>query len=283
MIRAMSLLAALATPGIASAQMSQDECEQAWLRAVGIAFSIVPYFLTSDSMRENQREAEATKTRATDTGWCRLDADQPALRGADFAVLEWRADGIDGFINDDKLPTRFEAQIIGLEVDGEMRPDISLRFAARRVPNDGLLVFDQIVLSTADETDVVATAILGGAFLHDVANAQISLGGMHLTSLSATAYTSRDFNMLFLPELAGFDVADAISALTFQQLDRRSRRELLSFSNGFPGVTGTLQVDFRSERGLGAMQWGLAQTREGAEAVAFALSGATVAVDWQPR
>lgn len=283
MIRLALLLAVMAAPVMAAPRMSQDDCTQGWRKLIDISFGAIPDFILGDEDAVAQTLKDEVRSTITGAGWCRLDMDQPLLADAAFDSFEWRADGIAGFIDADELPLRFEGRVNGLQIENGISSDYSLGFVLQRVPDQGILLIESIKLTTPDDREVVATGTLGGAFFHNVANMQMSLGGLHLTALSLNAEVTPALIRDILPELHDLDMADAISELSFAQLDRKSRSAWLAFGGDLPDARGELSLDFRSERGLGFGQIGMSQTLEGAKAVGFALSGAQVNVDWQPK
>jgi len=283
MIRLALLVAMTATPAAAAPRMSQADCTQAWRKLISISVGAMPDFIGDAQSTGVQQLKDDVKSSVTGTGWCRLDMDQAALPDAEFDSFEWRADGIAGFIGADALPTRFEARIDGLQIERGISSDYNLAFALQRVPDQGILLIESIKLTTPEDREVVATGTIGGAFFNSIGNMQLSLGGLHLTALSLNAEVTPQLITDILPELRDLDMADTISELSFAQLDRSSRTAWLDFGGDMPTPQGELQVDFRSERGLGIGQFGMSQTLEGAEAVAFALSGVQVTVDWKPK
>ncbi|MFG5383356.1 hypothetical protein [Yoonia sp. R2-816] len=281
MIRLAAFLSLIAAPLSADPFMTQDQCDGAWQRSVALTFGAIPSRWTSDALKAEREAAEGVTSELTADGWCAIVAQGKGLEDANFARLAWRAKDIDGFIDSNGVPSRVEVQFWGVRL--EQAVDYEIFVAVQHVPDEGQLVIDNLMITSTDDANITASGVIGGAFFRDIGMAGMSLGGLHLDRLSVVADVTPDLVADLAPDLTGPMLKKAISQLSFIQMDQASQREVIHFADDLPELRGTLRFDFRSERGLGMMQFGMAQSREGADAVAFALSGATVAVDWQPR
>lgn len=286
MIRALAVVFALCATSAAAdvPRMVQSQCDGAWARLVDISYGAVPGFLQTETSRAEKEQMYDVISTVTGDGWCAISGAQAAFADetSGFKTFQWRATEIDSFVTSDLLPTRFDGRFIGL-VDPQLQ-DHDLDFIALRAPEDGLLILRDATLTAPDGGIVRLNAVLGGAYIRNVANLQTSLGGLHLRELALTADLTSGTIQTLAPELIDLDMADHISALSFAQLDQKSRRHLLDFERALPDAQGRLLIRLQSERGLGVMQFGMATTQEdGPKALSFALSGVTTTVDWQPE
>ena len=281
MIRLAAILGLVASQAAADPVMTQAQCDGAWARGVGLIFGMLPDRLNSLETSQERRKAEAVRSTRTSDGWCRIDAGPAGLDDPGFASVAWRATEIDRFIHGNGVPSRVEARFAGVTL--EQGRDYDVVIGVQHEPDQGLLLVDTLRVIPPKGDGITATAVIGGAYFRDIGQAGMSLGGLHLDRLQAVADVSPMLVADLIPELTGAELIEAMSGLGAAQIDRGSRRAVDRFAGDLPTADGQLQVDLRSDRGIGFMQIAMAQTREGAEAVAFALSGASISVDWQPR
>ena len=202
--------------------------------------------------------------------------------GIDFEEVRWRADRLDDFANGRGLPSGLQLRLTG----GDAGPSDAISYIAltlRHLPDEGLLFVEQLDPGHPNDRPIAVTAVLGGAYFRDIGSAMMAAGGLNLQKLSATVETTPELMTEFAPDLTTSMLESAILGLSFGQLDRVDRRAASDFAAALPDATGLLVVELTSERGLGMIQIGMAGTKEGAEVVSFALSGATVGVGWTPK
>lgn len=284
MIRITTLMTVLAGPVSADMRVTQAVCEDSWTRVVELVFAPMPDFFAADDADEQQAALEAVNVSMTPDGWCLIKPEtEPALADVDLQEASWRADGLEAFINDTGLPSRLEMRLLGTAATTENTAVSYVSVAVQHVPDQGLLLIERLDLGQRTDTPIALTAVVGGAYFRDIGSAMMSFGGLNLQQMAATVDVTPALIAELAPELTAALLETSISDLSFAQLDRPDRRAVLDFAGALPDATGKLTVDFASERGFGFIQLGLAQSREGAEAVSFALSGATVGVDWTPE
>lgn len=284
MIRLVVFLAVLATPVAADMRVTQTTCQDSWLRVVELAFDFVPDTFASEDEDEQRSALEEVGVSMTPDGWCLIQpAAEAALSGTDLQEVSWRADGLEMFINDTGLPRRFELRLQGPGASTGNSAFSYVHLALQHVPDEGLLLVQRLDLGHRNDTPIALTAVIGGAYYRDIGSAMMSFGGMTIHQMAATVDVTPALIAELAPDLTTRLLENIVQGLSFAQLDRPDRREVLDFAADLPDATGTLTVDYASERGFGLIQLGVAQTKEGAEAVSFALSGARVGVDWNPE
>lgn len=279
MIRLALLLVVLAGPALADMRMTRAQCTQSWARAAELVFAPSPDVAMSELVAERIREMKRVRVTTTPDGWCQiLPQNEPALSISDLDEIEWRADGLDGFIEGGGLPSRFALRLTGAVFDDRSQ----LNLVVQHIPDDGVILIERLELRTSDQATIAVTAFIDGASFRDVGTAISGLGGLGLKRLDLTADVTPVMIATHVPDLNADLLKSSISLLNFGQLDRPDRTALFAFADDLSDATGVLKLDFASDRGLSIARLIVAQFREPAEAVSSALSGATVQLDWRP-
>lgn len=283
MIRIAALMAVLATPVAADMRVTQAECTGSWIRALTLVFGAIPDALAQENVALQEEAFAAIKVSRTNDGWCQVDPGPfGALLATDLEDVRWRADDLGAFVNDTGLPRRFQLRLTG----GASGPSDLISYISltlQHLPDEGLLLIEDLDLGHPNDTPIAVSAVFGGAYFDDIGSALLSIGGLNLQQLEATVAVTPELIAELAPDLTAGWLESSVAAMSFEQLDRQDRRAVLDFANALPDATGDLAMEFVSERGLGLIQVGMAQSREDAEIVSFLLSGATVGVDWQPE
>lgn len=284
-MRLATLLAVLAEPVAADMRVTRSECTGSWSRLVDLVFAPLSQLMVMDTDRldEERKAFDAVGVGLTPDGWCFVEPGPfGALVDTDFEEVRWRADGLDAFANGTGLPSGLQLRLTG----GDAGPSDAISYIALtlgHLPDEGLLIVEQLDLGHPNDTPIAVTAVLGGAYFDDIGSAMMAVGGLSLQKFAATVETTPALIAELAPDLTASLLESTVAGLSFGQLDRADRRAVLDFAGALPDATGLLSVELTSERGLGMIQIGMAGTKDGAEAVRFALSGATVGVDWTPE
>ncbi|WP_341366503.1 hypothetical protein [Yoonia sp. BS5-3] len=283
MIRTAIILSALAGPVAADMNVTRTECAGSWLRFTDLLIAPLSTLAYAADAEAEMQALLTIKVEMTPDGWCQIRPGEfAALADAELEDIQWRADGLDAFANGTGLPRRLQMRLTGSQE--AVSDQISyVAFTLQHVPDQGLLILENLDIGHPEHRPIAISAVLGGAYFDDVGSAAMSFGGLNLQELVASIETTPDLIAELAPDLTRTMLEGAISGLSFAQLDRPDRRAVLDFAKALPDAVGTLDVELRSERGLGMIQLGIAQTKEGPEVVSFALSGATVSADWTPE
>lgn len=278
-MRWLALWMGLASSAAAGTPMSLETCKTGW-RAVQQRFyqDVLPRALRDEL--PSKRVADSLTLSLTDDGWCRM------VRTDDVIVqsFDWQAEGVAAFAEDATPPLalRIRAHVDDFDIDGAGPFDLVL--ALRRVPGTGQLLVENLTLTPeSGEPALVLTALLTGAYMDSLASVLSSFGGITLTQVAGRMRF--DAKAPHWPQNAMRDtVVDLLDGLSADQLPADSNAELTAFMTALPNAAGVLQLNARSERGLGWLQFVSAAGRSAdatrAEVIGFALSGVTLDAQW---
>lgn len=283
--RATALALALVAAPAAAQQMTQGDCAAA--------------LATVSEMLRGTTGTELPPVRQTVTadGWCRVDASQPALDGAKFATLDWRADGIDAYVADQVPPTALAVRATGLHAMA--RPDGPLFDASlvlRQEPSARQLLVEELRVTSDMGDDLHLTAVFDRVDFSSWSMAQVSLGAMLLSRVNIRAnlgafaelgiWDGMSVEMRGDPETLRDSLRRRIEALPDTVLAPGAEDHIAALIADLPAPRGKLEIGLSADPGLGLVQfalYGRSLHTSLDKAPVPLLRGVTLDVIWDPE
>lgn len=254
-MRRYLLTICLALPLAAQAEtaMQQELCREGW-QTTNAAMGQAVRFLTIEPV-------------VNDDGWCQIDRSIADLREDDFSKLVWRANGIEEAVEKGGFPESFEAHFAGInlvEAFGIPLPPeragamAQLYVDASRDAETRDFAVEHLDFDFGDLGTAQMSFAGGGIDLSGLKQMQFTVGGLRFHEAALTLTTTLDLSQALREGIAGASqmalLEELVAVVPDSSISDESRAALQRFVAVGPDQAGTLEVEARSETGLGVVQ-----------------------------
>lgn len=309
-MRCLALVLCLSAGPLAAFEpLTVEDCRATW-RAIG---EMLPQ--RERGAGSARDEFLAVSHRVSADGWCRLSGADPALDGAQFATLDWRAEGLADALAGGDFPLAVQIRIDDLRpedttppsrTDFVPPPPVDVSATLRRLPETRQLIIEELRLTSPAGDDLRVTAVFDRVDLSSLAMAQMSMGSVSLRQVNARARLNGWVESQIVPtldvDIRGDPAAirqaarDAVADLPDALFTPDAKDNLTAFAASLPAPRGDLELSFASDTGVGALQLVMFGTSAAmsviepapgpgddmAERAAIMLGGARIDAIWAP-
>lgn len=268
--------------------MTQAACRTSWQ---GIADGL--------KLRDGLRNA---RPEVTPVGNCALHTGNADLKAKDFTSLTWWADGIEAAVRNQGVPRALDIAFGGIDLregfnlplPSDAGPALaSLRIKGMHAPQRGPFELEMLHLDAVDLGNLRVSISGDGVDLTSAERLQLSLGGLRVRRI--TLQLDADPKLLSAVMQATkadkslSDWPKVLEAMPSETFTANSRATLVAFARSLPSASGTLDLELRSDSGLGFLQIisGASALRNAnddpdkvSDALAQMLNGVRVDVNW---